>query len=54
VSSEEGTEFFKTLLRSTFGTKGKFFATAGVQKAVGLACNTTLLEPGYAAVLATM
>ena len=49
VFCEEGTEFFKTLLRRTFGTKGKTFTTAGVQKAAGLACNTTQLEPEYAA-----
>ena len=53
MSSEEGNGFFKTLLRRTFGTKGKTFTTAGVQKAAGLACNTTQLEPEYAAILAT-
>ena len=45
VSSEDGTEFFKILLRRTFGTKRKIITTAGVQKAAGLACNTTQLEP---------
>jgi hypothetical protein len=51
LDSNTGLYRVKTLLRRTFSTKGKIFTAAGVQKAAGLACNTTQLEPEYAAIL---